>query len=126
MLTVAAVAERGALTSARLPASADAEIESRQAILRAVLVDLEARAKYAKVEGAAVPLLIQAKTLDGELRRLLASTTSHTRDRFEPGFRLLDGQLKVVALAFSHLCGSDVQAHDPLRASAGFVSTQPS
>jgi len=109
MLSDAAVTEPGPLTSARPFRSADMEIESRQAILRAVLVDLEARAKYAKVEGAAVPLLIHAKTLNDELRRLLASATLHTRSRFEPGFRVLNGQLRVVALAFSHLCRGDVR-----------------
>ena len=89
--------------------SSDVEIESRQAILRAVLVDLEARAKYAKVEGAAVPLLIHAKTLNDDLQRRLASIPSHTRTRFEPGFRLLNGQLRALALAFSHLCRGDVR-----------------
>jgi hypothetical protein len=111
MLSYRPVTDTAALT---VPASspAELEIESRQAILRAVLVDLEARAKYAKVEGAAGPLLMHAKTLTDDLHRRLASTTLYTRARFEPAFGLLNGQLKVLALAFSHLCRGDVRQHD--------------
>ena len=111
MLSYRPGTETAALT---IPVSspAEAEIESRQAILRAVLVDLEARAKYAKVEGAAVPLLMHAKTLTDDLQRRLASTTLHARARFEPAFTLLSGQLKVLALTFSHLCRGDVRQQD--------------
>jgi hypothetical protein len=94
------------------PSARSADIESREAVLRAILVDLEARAKYAKLEGVAVPLLIQAKSLNDELRELLESVPSATRSRFEPGFRLLHGQLRAVAMAFAHLCRSDARPRD--------------
>jgi len=108
MFADAGVTERATSTYAR-PSGRDADIESTQAILRAILVDLEARAKYAKVEGAAVPLLIQAKSLNDDLRELLEAIPVTSRSRFEPGYTLLNGQLKTVALAFAHLCKGDVR-----------------
>ena len=81
-----------------------AEIETLEAELRAILVDLELRAKYGKIEGAAMPLLVHAKTVNDEIVRRLTLASGATRERFAPGFAYLTGQLRTIALALAYLC----------------------
>lgn len=80
------------------------EIETMEAELAAILVDLEARAKYGKIEGVAVPLLVHAKSVNDRIRNQLASASVDTRARFGPKFDRLNGQLRAVALALAALC----------------------
>ena len=88
------------------PASINDEIESMEAELSAMLVDLEARAKYGKIEGAAVPLLVRAKTVRDLIGQRLASASDGTRKRFGAEFSHLTGQLRTVAIALAYLCRS--------------------
>lgn len=104
MIAVKSIDLKGRESAQRVNAAATvAEIEIMEAELRAILVDLEARAKYGKMEGVAVPLLVHAKTVNDDIRRRLTFASGATRERFEPGFAHLTGQLGTIALALAYL-----------------------
>ena len=84
--------------------TAEDEIESMEAQLGAILVDLEARAKYGKIEGLAVPLLVRAKSVKDSIAQRLASASDDTRKRYGADCARLTGQLRTVALALAYLC----------------------
>lgn len=92
-------------------ASQQHEIETMEAELAAMLVDLEARAKYGKIEGVAVPLLVHAKSVNDQIRNRLAAGSADTRARLGPKFARLNGQLRTVALALAELCRGGAGAH---------------
>ena len=87
------------------------DIETMEAELAAILVDLEARAKYGKFEGVAVPLLVHAKAVNEQIGKRLASGSADTRARFGPKCLRLNGQLRAVALAFAALCRGGASAN---------------
>jgi len=86
------------------------DIERMDAELAAILVDLEARAKYGKIEGVALPLLDRAKSLTRRLEQRLMSESADTCRQLGPEITRLVGQLKTVELALTVLRDEDVKA----------------
>ena len=79
------------------------EIDATAAELSRVLVDLAARARYAKVEGAAMPLLAHARGLCKRLHDQVDRAPPPLRARFETQALQLEDRLAAVAAAFDRL-----------------------
>jgi hypothetical protein len=88
----------------------DDDLEALDAELAAILVDLEARAKYSKVEGAAIPLLDHAKEVSEALQARLASVEPRRRTWLAAEAARLDGQLHTIERAFGELRSSPSMA----------------
>jgi hypothetical protein len=84
----------------------DDDLEALDAELAAILVDLEARAKYSKVEGAALPLLAHAKEVSEALQARLTSVEPRRRAWLASEAARLDGQLHTIERAFGELRSS--------------------
>ena len=78
-------------------------LDELEAELVAILVDLEARARFGKVEGAARPLLAHAKDVSRRLEQLVAQADDPARRRFAADLARLRGQLATVEHALAAL-----------------------
>ena len=91
----------------RIPPPGFDDADALAAELSAVLVDLAARARYGKVEGAALPLLAHAhalcEQLDGLLDGLLDGADPRVGAKFGPQLRALRERLTAVDAAFTRL-----------------------
>lgn len=79
------------------------EVETLDAELAAILVDLEARARYGKIEGLALPLLKRAKDVNQRVQSLLPRLDTRVAPRMASDADRLAAQLNTVERALTEL-----------------------